>query len=56
MTRHQAGLMVDTGVIRGTELDQVSAEGATYEEAKAQMLSRVPEEFSLIAIHTDRDS
>ena len=48
--------MVVTGIIRGTELDQVSAEGATYEDAKVQMLSRVPEGFSLIAIHTDRDS
>ncbi len=48
--------MVITGVIRGAELDQVSTEGATYEDAKAQMLSRVPEEFSLIAVHTDRDS
>ncbi|WP_181036518.1 hypothetical protein [Arthrobacter sp. B1805] len=48
--------MVVTGVVRGQELDQVSTEGATYEDAKAQMLSRVPERFSLIAIHTDRDS
>lgn len=29
--------MVVTGVIRGAELDQVSAEGVTYEDAKAQM-------------------
>lgn len=48
--------MVVTGVIRGAELDQVSAEGATYEDAKAQMLSRVPEGFSLIAIHAERAS
>jgi hypothetical protein len=48
--------MVVTGVIRGSELDQVSAEGATYEDAKPHMLSRVPEGSSLIAIHTDRES
>ena len=48
--------MVITGVIRGTELDQVSAEGTTYEEARALMLSRVPDGQRLIAIHADRDS
>ena len=48
--------MIVTGVVRGDELDQVSAEGATYEEAKGLMLSRVPEGQRLIAIHTDRDS
>ena len=47
--------MVVTGVIRGAELDQVSAEGATYEEARTLMLSRVPEGQRLIAIHTDRN-
>jgi hypothetical protein len=48
--------MIVTGVVGGDELDRVSAEGATYEDAKAQMLSRVPEGFSLITIHTDRNS
>jgi hypothetical protein len=48
--------VVVTGVIRGTELDQVSAEDATYENAKAQMLARVPEGYRLIAIHTDWDA
>lgn len=48
--------MVVTGVIRGDEVDQVSAEGSSYEEAKALMLSRVPEGQRLIAIHADRAS
>ncbi|WDF35054.1 hypothetical protein PTW37_17040 (plasmid) [Arthrobacter agilis] len=48
--------MIVTGVVRGDELDQVSAEGSTYEEAKNLMLSRVPEGQRLIAIHTDRYS
>lgn len=48
--------MIVTGVIRGAELDQVSAEASTYEDAKTQMISRVPEGYRLIAIHTDRDS
>jgi hypothetical protein len=48
--------VIVTGVVRGDELDQVSAEGATYEEAKNLMLSRVPEGQRLIAVHTDRDS
>lgn len=48
--------MIVTGVVRGDELDQVSAEGATYEEAKDLMLSRVPEGQQLIAIDADRDS
>lgn len=46
--------MVVTGVIRDIELDQVSGEGATYEAAKAQMMSRIPEGYALIAIHTDQ--
>lgn len=41
-------------MIRGADTDQVSAEGATYEDAKAQMLARIPEGYHLIAIHTDR--
>lgn len=48
--------MVVTGVIRGDEVDQVSAEGASYEEAKALMLSRVLEGQRLIVIHADRAS
>lgn len=48
--------MIVTGVVQGDELDQVSAEGATYEEAKELMLSRVPAGQQLIVIHADRDS
>lgn len=39
--------MVVTGVVRGAELDRVSGEGADYEAAKAQMMSRVPEGLAL---------
>ena len=48
--------MIVTGVVRGDELDRASAEGATYEQAKDLMLSRVPEGQQLIAIHTDWNS
>jgi hypothetical protein len=43
--------MVVTGIIRGDELDRVSGEGPDYEAAKAEMVSRVPDGYALLAIY-----
>lgn len=42
-----------TGVFRSAELDWMSGKGSDYDAVKAQMVTRVPEGYALLAIYAE---
>jgi len=44
------------GVIRPTETKEISAEGDSYDEAKAALEAALPEGWQLLSIRQQRDS
>lgn len=52
----RGGRVIATGMVRAVSVQEINAEGSTYDEARDNLRARVPETMRLLSIVVERDA